>query len=65
MAEQVNQQENIASNVESDAEKLAQAVKPETPAVDVPEEDPRPPRPFLYRFRGLILAIVAIVLFFH
>ncbi|WP_405339100.1 methyltransferase family protein [Fibrobacter sp.] len=61
MAEQVNQQENIASNVESDAEKLAQAVKPETPAVDVPEEDPRPPRPFLYRFRGLILAIVAIV----
>lgn len=61
MAEQVNQQENIASNVESDAEKLAQAVKPETPAVDVPEEDPRPPRPFLYRFRGLILAIAAIV----
>ena len=61
MAEQVNQQENVASNIESDAEKQGQTVMSETPVVDVPEEDPRPPRPFLYRFRGLILAIAAVV----
>ncbi|MBR5413268.1 MAG: ABC transporter permease [Fibrobacter sp.] len=61
MAEQISQQENMTSNVESDAEMQGQSIKSETPAVEAPEEDPRPPRPFLYRFRGLILAIAAIV----
>lgn len=61
MAEQVNQQENITSNIGSDVQKLGQAVKSEIPTVDVPEENSRPPRPFLYRFRGIILAIGAVV----
>ena len=37
MAEQVNQQENVASNIESDAGKQGQTVMSETPVVDIPE----------------------------
>ena len=62
-----NQEQNenvaadVAANVEPNVDAQEQAAKPETPAVELPVEDPRPPRPFLYRFRGIILAIAAIV----
>ena len=68
MEEQVGIQKSALDNQN-------QAVKPETqegasatpapgsvkiPVSTEPAEDVRPPRPFLYRFRGIILAIVAI-----
>ena len=49
--------ENLAS--EQAAPQNSEQAMPE--AVDVVVEDNRPPRPFLYRFRGIILAILAIV----
>jgi protein-S-isoprenylcysteine O-methyltransferase Ste14 len=70
MDEQVKQQdiqqENVAANAETQTqESTAQAASAaqadaQAPAVD-PVEDLRPPRPFLYRFRGIILAIAAVV----
>ena len=56
MDEQVKQQENATVS----AENQEQAAKPEA-QVELPIEDPRPPRPFLYRFRGLILGIAGVV----
>ena len=51
MESQVNQQqENVADKAQEEAQ---------SPAVEQ-VEDPRPPRPFLYRFRGLILGLVSI-----
>jgi protein-S-isoprenylcysteine O-methyltransferase Ste14 len=45
-----NQQENVEDKVQEQAQ---------APVVEE-IEDPRPPRPILYRFRGLILGLVAI-----
>lgn len=45
-----NQQENVEDKVQEQAQ---------APVVEE-IEDPRPPRPFLYRFRGLILGLVSI-----
>ena len=70
MDEQVKQQdiqqENVAANTETQAREPNVQAAPaaqadaQAPAVE-PIEDTRPPRPFLYRFRGIILAIAAIV----
>ena len=58
MEDQVKQQESATVS----AENQEQAAKPEV-NVDFPveNEDTRPPRPFLYRFRGLILGIAGVV----
>ena len=70
MEEQLNTQPNESkSQVESVKENCsAPEQAPQNPAsqagtktVDFPEEDNRPPRPFLYRYRGIILAVLAVV----
>ena len=63
MDEQVKNQEVQQEKLEPKAETQEAAAPAETqaPAVEIPDEDPRPPRPFLYRFRGIILAIAAII----
>ena len=67
---QLNTQPNESkSQVESVKENCsAPEQAPQNPAsqagaktVDFPEEDNRPPRPFLYRYRGIILAVLAVV----
>ncbi len=50
------QQEKVATNVETPE----QGTKPEV-QVKLPAEDLRPSRPFVYRYRGIILGIVALV----
>jgi protein-S-isoprenylcysteine O-methyltransferase Ste14 len=70
MDEQVKQQdiqqENVAANAETQTQQstalAASAAQADAlaPAGD-PVEDLRPPRPVLYRFRGIILAIAAVV----
>ncbi|MBR4398380.1 MAG: hypothetical protein IKT05_04245 [Fibrobacter sp.] len=59
--QQVDQQENVTAKVETQAQEAAAQANAQAPAVELPVEDPRPPRPFLYRYRGIILAIAAIV----
>lgn len=56
MEDQVKQQENATVSAENQGQTAKPAVQ-----VDLPIEDSRPPRPFLYRFRGLILGIAGVV----
>lgn len=58
---QINQPNNQEEKVTADVKTQEQVAKPEV-QVELPVEDTRPSRPFAYRFRGIILAIAAIIL---
>jgi protein-S-isoprenylcysteine O-methyltransferase Ste14 len=62
MDEQIEKPQKNTLNAETvNAEAEGANKKVQIPVSAEPEEDPRPPRPFLYRFRGIVLAVVAIV----
>jgi protein-S-isoprenylcysteine O-methyltransferase Ste14 len=61
--EPVNQVESVKVENSSPEQAAPQNSAPQAEAqpVELPEVDNRPPRPFLYRYRGVILGILAVI----